>query len=34
MINKIYEIVAQCSIYLAVLLAYVYCLFDMGVTFV
>jgi hypothetical protein len=31
MIRKIYEIAAQCSIYIVVALAYGYCLQDFGV---
>jgi len=32
MIQKIYEIVVQCSFYLVVISAYMYCLSDFGVT--
>ena len=32
MLQKIYEIVIQCSFYLVVMLAYLYCLSDLGVT--
>jgi len=30
MINKIYEITAQCSIYFVVILAYSYCMYELG----
>ena len=32
MLQKIYEIAIQCSLYLVVTLAYLYCLSDLGVT--
>jgi hypothetical protein len=31
MLQKIYEIAIQCSLYLVVTLAYLYCLSDLGV---
>jgi hypothetical protein len=30
MINKIYEIVTQCSIYFVVIFAYSYCIYQLG----
>jgi hypothetical protein len=31
MLQRIYEIVVQCSLYLVVTLAYLYCLSDLGI---
>ncbi len=33
MIQKIYEIAAQCSLYLVVVLAYTYCMVELGISF-